>query len=141
MYQSVLLATDLMASSHDIVLQAKQVADVFQAKCFIVHVIEPPASTIYAAALGFAEFVDPATEDAKTTLKTLADELTIPEEQQFVKVGSIRNEINKLALELKVDLIIIGSHSKTGFSHILGSTANGVLHTAHCDVLTLRHHQ
>jgi len=37
------------------------------------------------------------------------------------------------------DLIIIGSHARTGVKRLmLGSTANAVLHGAPCDVLVVR---
>ena len=36
------------------------------------------------------------------------------------------------------DLIIVGSHGRHGLALLLGSTANGVLHGATCDVLAVR---
>ena len=36
------------------------------------------------------------------------------------------------------DLIIIGSHTRGPFRRMLGSTAAGVLHGAHCDVVLVR---
>ena len=36
------------------------------------------------------------------------------------------------------DLIVVGSHGRHGLALLLGSTANGVLHGATCDVLAVR---
>ena len=36
------------------------------------------------------------------------------------------------------DLIVVGSHGRHGVKLLLGSTANGVLHRAKCDVLSIR---
>ncbi|MEO1899758.1 MAG: universal stress protein, partial [Methylococcales bacterium] len=36
------------------------------------------------------------------------------------------------------DLIVVGSHGRHGLALLLGSTANGVLHHAVCDVLAVR---
>jgi len=47
-------------------------------------------------------------------------------------------EIIKIAEENNVDLIIVGSHGRHGLALLLGSTANGVLHHAKCDVLAVR---
>jgi universal stress protein A len=37
-----------------------------------------------------------------------------------------------------MDLVVVGSHGRHGLSLLLGSTANGVLHGAGCDVLAVR---
>ncbi len=38
----------------------------------------------------------------------------------------------------QVDLIVTGSHGRSGVSRLLGSTTNGILHGANCDVLAVR---
>ena len=43
-----------------------------------------------------------------------------------------------IAQSKKVDLIVVGSHGRHGLGLLLGATANGVLHGANCDVLTVR---
>jgi universal stress protein A len=44
----------------------------------------------------------------------------------------------RIAKERGVDLIVVGSHGRHGLQLLLGSTANGVLHLAECDVLAVR---
>jgi universal stress protein A len=44
----------------------------------------------------------------------------------------------RFAEERKVDLIVVASHGLHGFRALLGSTTDGVLHTASCDVLAVR---
>jgi universal stress protein A len=38
----------------------------------------------------------------------------------------------------QTELIVIGSHGRHGIKALLGSTTNGVLHHANCDVLSVR---
>ena len=47
-------------------------------------------------------------------------------------------EVNFLPSDIAADLIVIGSHGRHGLALLLGSTANGVLHGAPCDVLAIR---
>ena len=42
------------------------------------------------------------------------------------------------AEEIGADLIVVGSHGRYGLALLMGSTANGVLHGATCDVLAVR---
>lgn len=42
------------------------------------------------------------------------------------------------AKKLHTDLIVMGSHGRHGISLLLGSTANGVIHHAQCDVFVVR---
>jgi nucleotide-binding universal stress UspA family protein len=49
-------------------------------------------------------------------------------------------EIIRTASEYKVDLIVMGTHGRTGLPHMLvGSTANRVVRMAHCPVMTVKH--
>ncbi len=53
--------------------------------------------------------------------------------------GKAAEEIKRLATNLNVDLVVIGSHGQGAVkAAVLGSTANSVLHGIHCDVYTVR---
>ena len=43
-----------------------------------------------------------------------------------------------MAKDIGADLIVVGSHGRYGLALLMGSTANGVLHGATCDVLAVR---
>jgi universal stress protein A len=75
---------------------------------------------------------------AKTRLAKLAEKLYVPKDRLWLEMGSPKIEIIRVAKENKVDLIVVGSHGRHGLALILGSTANGVLHHANCDVLAVR---
>jgi nucleotide-binding universal stress UspA family protein len=54
--------------------------------------------------------------------------------------GRPHEEIVGVAREMDVDLIVMGTHGRSGLSHILlGSTAERVVRNAPCPVLTVRH--
>ena len=53
--------------------------------------------------------------------------------------GSPVAEIPRYASESAVDLIVLGTHGRTGLAHLLmGSVAENVVRHAHCPVLTIR---
>ena len=56
------------------------------------------------------------------------------------KVGTPIVEIIRTAREREVDLIVIGTHGRSGLSHmLLGSVAENVVRQAPCPVLSIRH--
>lgn len=138
MYTNILHATDLQENHFHLCEQAVKMASYFNAKLFLLHVIEPPASLQLAQGLGFAEFYHPVTENARAVMAVVGDALKIPPEQQFIEVGSIKMHVLEKATELACNLIIIGSHTPSKLPAFLGSTAHTVVNQAQCDVLTLR---
>ena len=59
--------------------------------------------------------------------------------EKVVERGVPFVEIIRTAKEKNADLIVIGTHGRTGIDHMLfGSTAEKVVRKAHCPVLTVR---
>ena len=138
MYNHILCATDLKNEHTHLTEKAADLAKKLHATIYLLHVIELPASIQLAQGLGFAELVNPAKDDAITVLSLIGENLKVPPSQQFVEVGSVKEHIFNKVEELNCQLIILGSHSTTGFTSIIGSTAHAVVNHAPCDVLTLR---
>jgi nucleotide-binding universal stress UspA family protein len=62
--------------------------------------------------------------------------------EEVLRIGVPFLEIVKLAKEKEVDLIVMGTHGRTGLAHaLIGSVAERVVHHAHCPVLTVKHPQ
>jgi nucleotide-binding universal stress UspA family protein len=62
--------------------------------------------------------------------------------EQMIRIGYPFLEIIRLAKERDVDLIVLGTHGRTGLAHaLIGSVAEKVVHHAHCPVLSVKHPQ
>ena len=138
MYTNILYATDLTSEHNHLTEKAADFAIKFNATLYLLHVIDLPTSIQLAQSLGFTELANPVKDDAITVLTLIGETLNIPIKQQFVEIGPIKNHIFNKARELNCQLIIIGSHSPTGFPAFLGSTAYATVNHAPCDVLILR---
>lgn len=138
MYTNILFACDLINEHTHLANQAAALAKQFNAKLFLLHVIELPASVQIAQGLGFAELATPNKAGAETVLAMIGDSIKVPKKQQFVEIGSVKEHIFNKVKELDCQLIIIGSHATKGISSLLGSTAHATVNHAPCDVLTLR---
>lgn len=70
----------------------------------------------------------------------IAREFGLNQHNVIAKLGAPAQDIKDIANEKHMDLIVIGTHGKSGFALLLGSTANAVLHGAKQDVLAIRVH-
>lgn len=141
LYQHILLAVDLSSDSQQVALKAQQLAELTQAKLSVIHVLElmPIIDASYDAVSPFTEELNQILmSTAEKNLTLLISELKLNLHQQYLEQGDARDEIIRVADENQVDLIVLGSHGRRGLALLLGSTANAVLHHAHCDVLAVR---
>lgn len=139
-YKHILLGIDLHPECDtSAAKKAVDLAKLYNAKLSIVHAVEHINSYgIGQAYPGIMDVEEEILKSATQELKTVADAMGIPSSQQFVELGSPKSVLLHKADELKADLIILGSHGRHGFSLLLGSTANAILHNARCDVLAVR---
>jgi nucleotide-binding universal stress UspA family protein len=72
-------------------------------------------------------------------LESLAEKNNISIKTKILTLGSVVNNIVTFAKSQKHDLVVIGSHGRTGFDKLLlGSVANGVSHKIKCPILIVR---
>lgn len=78
-------------------------------------------------------------QSLKMQLEQWAGNAGCPAETNLM-TGIPYDEIVKRAEEIHTDMIVIGTHGRTGLKHMLiGSVAERVVRTAACPVLTVRH--
>jgi nucleotide-binding universal stress UspA family protein len=93
--------------------------DLFRVDRIVVDLVEEARTRLYDLA-------------AKDLPRTLAIDVR-------VGIGRPAAEILQVAAEGAVDLIVMGTHGRTGLSHaLLGSVAEKVMRTAPCPVFTIR---
>ena len=138
-YRRILLAIDLTEESRQVAACATALADAFGAELHVIHVIEP-LSLAYGGdiPMDLSSVQEQIHEQAKSHLAEFANALGVPAERQYLIFGRPESEIHRVAESGAMDLVIVGSHGRHGLALLLGSTANGVLHGASCDVLAVR---
>lgn len=140
LYTHVLFATDFSPDSDRAGTRAAAMAQATGARLSLMHVVEYSAME-YAGEIPIPENVDLDQRRiyaAREHIAGLAGRLGAPEAATFVELGSPKHEVVRVAREQGADLIVVGSHGKHGLQLLLGSTANGILHLAPCDVLAVR---
>lgn len=138
-YKKILVAIDLSEDSAQIAQRAQAIASGSGAELHLIHVIEP-LSFAYGGdiPMDFSGIQDEIYQQASQQLERFAQNNDIDSEHHHIVLGRSEVEIHTKAEELDTDLIVVGSHGRHGLALLLGSTANGVLHGATCDVLAVR---
>ncbi len=140
-YKNILLTIDFSEYDKFVADKASDLAKQLNAELSIIHILDdiPMPDTPYGTVIPLDEDSSyPMLEAEKTQLKQLADNLAIASTDRWLIWGEPKQEIALFAEREKIDLIIVGSHGRHGLALLLGSTANGVLHHAKCDVLAIR---
>ncbi|MDO9106808.1 MAG: universal stress protein [Methylovulum sp.] len=140
-YNHILLAVDCYGQHASVADKARDLADKCQAKLSLIYVVDslPIIDAGYAVDIPYnLDVTAELMAGAKHRLDALAERLAVDEQNRWLQTGSPKLEIIKVAEQNNVDLIVVGSHGRHGLALLLGSTANGVLHHASCDVLAVR---
>jgi universal stress protein A len=142
--KKLLVPVDFSEPSQKAVKYAERFAEQFGASVTLVHVIEPvwyPHDWDYMPLVNMQAARDAQTKQTRRQLLSLAEKTVdeIVPVTVAVRSGSPWNEIAALAKEEQSDLIIIGTHGRTGLGHMfIGSTAERVVRHAPCPVLVVR---
>lgn len=138
-YQKALIAVDLSQESSEVIERGLSVTNGCQIS--LMHVIEP-LTFAYGGdiPMDLSEVQEQLQSQAREKLHKLASEHGISQDDCRVVVGQPASEIHRIADEFDINLIVVGSHGRSGLALLLGSTSNGVLHGANCDVLAVRVH-
>lgn len=143
LFKHIVVAVDLRKESKKIVKKAQGLlaeGGVLE----LLHVAEPIDAGLWAGApfgavvVNTEELEQEAIKAKRKRLEKLGEKFSISESKQHIEVGKPSRVIKKFAEQSDSDLIVIGTHGQNGWELLLGSTANGVLHGAPCDVMCVQ---
>ena len=136
-FKKIVFATDFSTASEGALAYATALARDSGAMLVIAHVEEMPVS--YPG--GEMVFIQP--DYPNPVLRTML-EAVVPTDasvryEHQLRMGAAADEIVRLAQELNADVIVIGTHGRSGLGRILmGSVAESVMRKATCPVLTVK---
>ena len=139
MFKRILAATDFSEYSNEAIEHACALADTFSSELHLLHVLESHISStpVFGAGLALSPRVQESREAAEKGLEQVAPGR---EAIRATAEGPPFLEILRYAKDNDVDLIVLGTHGRSGLAHVmLGSVAERVVRKAPCPVLTVRH--
>jgi nucleotide-binding universal stress UspA family protein len=135
--RKILFPTDFSHTGDAALRLATTLAREHDATLLVLHVEEPPAA--YGCGEMYYGIPDPVTEDLEKMLaQVLPTDSAVPCEHVMV-TGDPASAITRLAEDEGVEMIVMGTHGRTGLMRLLmGSTAEAVVRRATCPVLTYK---
>jgi nucleotide-binding universal stress UspA family protein len=139
----ILFACDFSENSNQALDHALMFARQFNARLVILHVINEPVDLrgFYVPHISFDRLEKEIEEGAQQMMQKFAKDALSGFEnyETCIITGIPYEEIIRKAAEEQVGMIVLGTHGRTGVDHFLfGSTAERVVRTAPCPVLTVR---
>lgn len=143
--RQILFSTDFSAPSRHALEYAVALTEKFGAELHVLHVVEEPTLPVHGSKYAWAvgdDIVPKIVDQAKLELA-----LAVPEHHLLaidrrlvreIRVGHPVTEIVNYAEQKEMDLIVIGTHGRSGISHLLlGSVAEKVVRLAKCPVFSI----
>ncbi len=142
-FKNILFATDFSESSDYSLKYALSMAKKFNAQLTIIHVINEPVDLrgFYVPHISFEKLEEEIEEGAQKMMEKFCRTQIkdYDKYETFIVPGIPYDEIIKKALEVSADLIVMGTHGRTGLDHVLfGSTAEKVVRKSKVPVMTIR---
>jgi universal stress protein A len=140
---TILVPVDFSAGSDAAVEWAQAIAARFGAALVLLHVVDTTANALVGSPGGVLAPPPPPAlyeelrEEARRALAELG--ARAPGARTLLREGTPRTEILAVAKEVGADLIVMGTHGRTGLAHLLfGSVAEYVVRHAPVPVFTVR---
>ena len=145
-YLRILIAVDDSECSKKALQHGYHLAKSMNASIALIHVVEPTSPPNYGAdplmgqqSIIITETTEIQEENSKKLLDEISEKLQdIKEVFTFSRIGMPKQEILSIANEWAADLIIMGTHGRTGFNHFIsGSVSESVIRRSACPVLVI----
>lgn len=142
-FSKILIAIDFSENSECAFDYALTLATKFNAELTIIHVINEPVDLrgFYVPHISFEQLEKEIEESAVKMMDTFCKSKlgAFLNYKTSIVTGIPYDEITAAADKLDASLIVLGTHGRTGLDRLLfGSTAERVVRSAGCPVLTVR---
>jgi universal stress protein A len=139
--KKILVCTDFSDNSAPAAQLAAEYAKAFGAELIIVHVVDAALFPTYVDWVGdeIDRVLSRTKESAEARLAEISAEYGkkgFTNVKTLCTMGAVAGEIVSLAETESADLVVVGTHGRSGVKHlVMGSVARNVLRTAHRPVL------
>ncbi|HXF99480.1 MAG TPA: universal stress protein [Bacteroidota bacterium] len=139
MYARILVPTDFSKASFAAFAPAAELARRFRAQIILLHVAEELPVQAFRIGLSQKELEERLVTQAADAMRKAARKLGVKNVELVVRSGNVQEQILKLIKQRRIDLVVMGTHGRTGLARTLvGSVTERIVRLAPCHVLTIK---
>src|SRR6516165_2694547 len=139
-FENILFATDFSPAAARAIPFVKELARHFQSNLVALHT-RPPLFNSVTRPMTWATDVEAEKISEQEHLEELLNTFAGINTEVLIEEGDIQSRLNDAIQKHNTDLVIIGTHGRTGVAKILlGSVAEEIFRTVACPVLTVGPH-
>jgi len=141
MFKRILVPTDFSACADEALAVALELAKKFESHVILTHACESPSTAYMGMMATPLDLITPVREAAK---EALAQSFALlqrnhADSESLLLFGNAPLELLRAIESSRADLVVIGTHGRTGLTHLLlGSVAEKIVRTSPVPVLTVR---
>lgn len=137
--KNILFATDFSEASQAALPYAAAIAHRYDSQLHIAHVMSPVSYIIPSQPgdrVSLDSIHEAARADVHQRMEAVASHLKTVPFHTYIREGEVWKSLADLILTRKIDLLVVGTHGRTGVEKLLlGSKAEEILRLAPCPVL------
>ena len=138
--KNILFPTDFSSAANAALPYAAEIARRYGAKLYTVHVL-PSDTYAMTPPETWPTSIEGVMREAKQRARELLSHLEGVEAEVLVRSGDIWAVIEDVIEIFKIDLVVLGTHGRTGWGKVLlGSVAETIFRKAPCPVITVGPH-
>ncbi len=141
MFKRIFVPTDFSACAEEALAVAIELAKKFESHLTLVHACEPPTYAYMGMVTTPLDLVTPVQDAAREALRQAAEALKgkYANSEALLLFGVASVELVAAIEKNHADLVVMGTHGRTGLTHVLlGSIAERLVRTSPVPVLTVR---
>ncbi len=142
MFKKILVPTDGSRGVEKAINCATAIALAFDAKVYLLLVVEPPALLFEYANVAEKQIIEAMQQEGQRVLEKAAEVIRqsgVAEVETVLRTGMPAKAILDFVDEAKIDLIVMGTHGRRGLDRVLlGSVTEEVVRLSKVPVMTVR---
>lgn len=142
MFKRILVPTDGSRGVEKAINCATALALAFNAKIYVLFVVEPPTLLFEYANVAERTIIDAMQQEGHRVLEKAAEVIRkagVTAVETVLRTGTPATTILNFADEEKIDLIVMGTHGRRGLDRVLlGSVTEEVVRLSRIPVMTVR---
>ncbi|MDY6765242.1 MAG: universal stress protein [Halobacteria archaeon] len=141
MYSNILIPTDGSEGTHKAVEHAIDIAQRYDAALHVLYVVNTSAYSTLPADTNWQSVIEALEKEGKRAVKEIEEKVEDSglKVHRSIQQGVPHKTILEYAEENDIDMIVMGTHGKTGIDRLLlGSVTEKVVRSSEIPVLTVR---